>query len=97
MILWLEIEATMAFEFDYQPSDKFNIGLMLSSESMKYKVTNEEIYNGYILRTDLNYQFNRDFSLKLVTEYNDFNEFFIYSITFKMEPKSFDNFLFRRK
>ena len=78
--------SSMAFEFDYQPSDKFNIGLMLSSESMKYKVTNEEIYNGYILRTDSNYQFNRDLSLKLVLEYNDFSNHLFIQTLLKWNP-----------
>jgi hypothetical protein len=72
---------SMILSLNYQPSDKFNTQLMLSSESMKYKGTSDEIYSGYIFRTDLNYQFNKDFSLKLVSEYNDFsNSLFIQSL-----------------
>ena len=78
--------STMTLEFNYQPINKFNIGLMLSTESMKYKVTNEEIYKGHIFRTDSNYQFNRDFSLKLVTEYNDFSESLFIQSLLKWNP-----------
>lgn len=35
-----------------------------------------EIFSGYILRTRINYQFTREFFLRLITQYNDFNRGF---------------------
>ncbi len=78
--------ASFLFSLNYQPTDKFNTGIMISSESMNYKVTNDEIYNGYILRTDSNYQFNRDLSLKLVLEYNDFSNHLFFQTLLKWNP-----------
>lgn len=78
--------ASFLFSLNYQPSNKFNTGIMISSESMNYKVTNDEIYNGYILRTNSNYQFNRDLSLKLVLEYNDFSNHLFFQTLLKWNP-----------
>jgi hypothetical protein len=36
--------------------------------------TGEELYSGYIARTRVNYQFNRELQMRMVVQYNDFAE-----------------------
>lgn len=40
------------------------------------RMDGEEVYSGYIARTRLSFQYNRELNLRLVAQYNDFNERF---------------------
>ena len=62
--------------FDYTKSDELNSG--------------QEIFEGYIARTRLNYQFTRELSLRLVVQYDDFYETWDIDplITFRLSPFS---------
>jgi len=47
-----------------------------------------EIYSGYILRTRLNYQFTRELFLRLVVQYDDFDDYLTVEplVTYKVNP-----------
>ena len=42
-------------------------------EELKNPATDEKIYAGYILRTQLNYQFTREWFLRLIVQYDNFD------------------------
>lgn len=44
-----------------------------SYEELNNPETDEKIYSGYILRTQLNYQFTREWFLRLIVQYDNFN------------------------
>ncbi|NND72904.1 MAG: hypothetical protein HKN43_15105, partial [Rhodothermales bacterium] len=50
--------------------------------------TNEEFFSGYIVRSRLNYQFNRRLFLRIVNQYNNFSDRFEVDplLTYKINP-----------
>ena len=49
-------------------------------------IDNKSIYDGYISRLSFRYQFNNDLSIRLVSEYNNFNDTFLFQPLLKWNP-----------
>ena len=70
----------------FQLSDKFTISPILRYSELRSKVDRSLYYKGYISRINFNYQFNRDFSIRLITEYDDFDKTFFSQPLIKWNP-----------
>ena len=76
----------------FQLSDKFTISPILRYSELRSKVDRSLYYKGYISRINFNYQFNRDFSIRLITEYDDFDKTFFSQPLIKWNPNPFTLF-----
>jgi len=76
--------------FDLHPTDRLLVESSVDYVTSHDPVTNEEFFSGYIARSRLGYQFSREFSLRLVCEYNDFSEQWSIDplITYRINPFS---------
>lgn len=59
---------------ELKPIDRVIIEPNVNFAKSTHVDTGEELYEGYITRTRIRYQFNRELSLRLVVQYNDFSE-----------------------
>ncbi len=55
-----------------KPMTRLVIEPIFMYSALSRKDTGEEVFDGYILRTRVNYQFNRELFLRLVVQYDDF-------------------------
>tara|TARA_B100000686_G_C16805908_1_gene990396 strand:+ start:13999 stop:16158 length:2160 start_codon:yes stop_codon:yes gene_type:complete len=76
----------------FQLSDKFRISPILRYNELRNKVDGSLYYKGYITRINLNYQFNRDFSVRLIAEYDDFDKTIFSQPLIKWNPNPFTLF-----
>ena len=76
----------------FQLSDKFRISPILRYSELRSKIDNSLYYKGYITRINFNYQFNREFSVRLITEYDDFDKTFFSQPLIKWNPNPFTLF-----
>jgi hypothetical protein len=59
---------------DIKPFDRLLIEPNLSYARSTHEITGEELYDGYITRTRFRYQANKELSVRLVVQYNDFRQ-----------------------
>ncbi|UCE66463.1 MAG: carbohydrate binding family 9 domain-containing protein [Candidatus Zixiibacteriota bacterium] len=74
---WLNtkgIETEIYADVNLKPTDRLIIEPNLSYSRSTDANTGEELYSGYITRTRIQYQANRELSLRFVIQYNDFNQ-----------------------
>jgi len=76
----------------FEPSPKISIGQSLRYSQMRSKVDNSFYYKGYIARLSINYQFNNDFSFRLIGEYNEFDDNLFLQPLLKWNPNPFTLF-----
>lgn len=84
----------MGKNFDFEvwgtlkPSSRLVIQPVFTYASLNDIDSDTEFFSGYILRTRFNYQFNRQFFLRVVTQYNDFNDRYEIDplLTYKINP-----------
>ena len=85
-----------SFEFgtfnNFQLNSKIQISQSLRYEQLRSKEDNSLFFKGYIGRINMNYQFNKDLSFRLIGEYNDFDKAFFYQPLFKWNPNPFTIF-----
>ena len=85
-----------SFEFgtfnNFQLNSKIQISQSLRYEQLSSKEDNSLFFKGYIGRINMNYQFNKDLSFRLIGEYNDFDKAFFYQPLFKWNPNPFTIF-----
>ncbi len=67
-------ETSVAAYLTIKPADRIVIEPNLRYAKSTDAATGDELYSGYIARTRVRYQFNRELSLRLVVQYNDFGE-----------------------
>jgi hypothetical protein len=60
----------------FQLNNKFNLKPSIQFARLKKLNENADYFNGSISRLTIRYQFDNSFSLRLVSEYNDFTERF---------------------
>jgi len=65
-------ETSAELSLNLKPMDRIIIEPDLSFYKSKDAETGEELYDGYIMRTRLRYQANKELSLRLVVQYDDF-------------------------
>jgi hypothetical protein len=76
----------------FQLSDKFRISPIIRYSELRNKIDKTLYYKGYITRINFNYQFNRDFSFRLIIEYDDFDKTFFSQPLIKWNPNPFTLF-----
>jgi hypothetical protein len=59
---------------EIKPTDRFRIEPDLNFSHLSNKATGETVFDGYILRGRLNYLFSKRLALRLVTQYNEFDD-----------------------
>ncbi|MEE9554899.1 MAG: DUF5916 domain-containing protein [candidate division Zixibacteria bacterium] len=76
--IWVDIKAT----------SRLKIEQVYRFSSLKRQDNDVELFKGYIYRTRINYQFNREIFLRLVLQYNDFDENFDIDplLSYKLNP-----------
>jgi len=73
-------ELAMSAEFELKPLDRLVIEPALSYLKSQDASTNEELFKQFIWRTRFQFQANRQLSIRLVTQYND------YSMNWDIDP-----------
>ena len=77
---------------NFQLSPKLRISPSLRYSQLAKVDSDELFYEGYIFRTNINYQFNRDVSLRLIAEKNDFDKTWFLQPLLKYNPNPFTIF-----
>jgi hypothetical protein len=77
---------------DFQISPKLRISPSLRYARLQNLNTDLEYYQGYILRTNLNFQFNSEISLRVVNEMNNFSDTMFFQTLLKYNPNPFTIF-----
>jgi len=67
-------ETSFYLSFDLKPFDRLIIQPNVNFSKSTHIDTGEELFKGYITRTRVHYQANRELSVRLVIQYNDFSE-----------------------
>lgn len=70
----------------FQFSKKFSLTPSLRYSQLKHLDSDQFYFKGYIARLNLRYQFNNFFSVRLVSEYNDFTERFFVQPLIQWNP-----------
>ncbi len=68
------ISRSLFLSLDLKPMDRLIIGTSYNSFNLRHPDDNSSIYKGYVLRNRVNLQITRNLHLRLVTQYNDFNQ-----------------------
>jgi hypothetical protein len=73
---------------DLHPIDRILLENTYNYIQSRAEITDEMLYKGFIARSRLNVQFSREFSLRFVTQYNDFGETWEVDplITYRLNP-----------
>ncbi|MBI4720670.1 MAG: carbohydrate binding family 9 domain-containing protein [Chitinivibrionia bacterium] len=73
-----------------KPAQRLVIEPIFMYSELSRKDTGEEVFNGYILRTRVNYQFNRELFLRFVVQYDDFSGDLAFEplLTYQINPFS---------
>lgn len=75
-----------------QWSPKLSSRLSLRFSELKHKIEDRSYYAGYLGRTQFNYQFNNTLSLRLIGEYNQFNDSYFVQPLLQWNPTPFTIF-----
>ena len=70
----------------YKVGNNINLNSSINYSRLENLDNKKAIYDGYISRLSLRYQFNNDLSLRLVSEYNKFNDTFLFQPLLKWNP-----------
>lgn len=77
---------------DFQISPKLRISPSLRYARLQNLNTDVDYYQGYILRTNINFQFNSEISLRVVNEMNNFSDTMFFQTLLKYNPNPFTIF-----
>jgi hypothetical protein len=82
--LYLEVWGT------FKPTTRFVISPSLLYSYLEHPDTDEILFSGYILRSRINYQFTRELFLRLIVQYNNFEDDISIEplLTYKLNPFS---------
>ena len=69
-------ESSVFFSMNYKVGNNLNINPSLRFSKLKKINKPGVFYDGYIARLSSRYQFNNDLSLRIISEYDDFNDKF---------------------
>ena len=79
-------ENSIFFRANYKLGENINLTSSLNYARLKDLNETKSFYDGYISRFTFRYQFNNDLSIRLVSEYNKFNDTFLVQPLFKWNP-----------
>ena len=74
------------FSSELTITDNFRVKPSINYSSIKKLTSNEYFFKGFITRLDLRYQFNNEFDLRFISEYNDFSEQFFFQPLISWRP-----------
>lgn len=77
---------------DFQISPKLRISPSLRYARLQHLNSDIDYYQGYILRTNLNFQFNSEISLRVINEINNFSDTLFVQTLLKYNPNPFTIF-----
>lgn len=77
---------------NFQISDKFRLTPSLRYSEMARLDKNSKFYKGYIVRMNMNYQFNQNLSFRLVGEINTFDNDYLIQPLLQWNPTPFTIF-----
>lgn len=77
---------------NFQLSPKLRVSPSIRYSKLSKSDSAELFYEGYIFRGNINFQFNRDISLRLVTEKNDFGKTWFVQTLLQYNPNPFTIF-----
>lgn len=77
---------------NFQITPKLGVSPSLRYSQLKNKSDQSLYFKGFIARTNVNFQFNANFSLRLIGEFNDFNNSFFIQPLLKWNPNPFTIF-----
>ena len=83
-----------SFNSSFQLTDQFRLQYRYRKNQLTSKVTNEDYFSGYITSLRGTYQFDKNSFLKLVHEYNNFNDDSYTQALFQWQPDSATIFYF---
>lgn len=76
----------------FQASDKLNLGFSYNYQKMTTMNQSEEYFSGYTSVGRINYQFNESLGIKVLGQYNDFSNSFIFQPLLTYQPSPFTIF-----
>ena len=79
-------EKSIFLSLAYKLGNNINLSSSINYSRLDNLENNKSIYDGYISRLSFRYQFNNDLSLRLVSEYNKFNDTFLLQPLLKWNP-----------
>ena len=79
-------EKSIFFSLAYKLGNNINLSSSINYSRLENLENNKAIYDGYISRLSFSYQFNNDLSLRLVSEFNKFNDTFLFQPLLKWNP-----------
>ena len=79
-------EKSLFFNLAYRLGNNINLSSSINYSRLENLDSNKAIYDGYISRLSFRYQFNNDLSIRLVSEYNNFNDTFLFQPLLKWNP-----------
>jgi len=79
-------EKSIFLSLAYKLGNNINLSSSFNYSRLDNLEHNKSIYDGYISRLSFRYQFNNDLSLRLVSEYNKFNDTFLLQPLLKWNP-----------
>ena len=77
---------------NFQITPKLRISPSLRYSQLKNKENGSLYFSGFIARSTINYQFNPNFSFRLIGEFNDFDKIFFLQPLLKWNPNPFTIF-----
>ena len=77
---------------NFQLTPKLRISPSLRYSQLKNKEDGSLYFSGFIARSTINYQFNPNFSFRLIGEFNDFDKVFFLQPLLKWNPNPFTIF-----
>ena len=79
-------ENSIFFSANYKLGENINLMSSINYARLRDLKDTKSFYDGYISRFTFRYQFNNDLSIRLVSEYNKFNDTFLVQPLFKWNP-----------
>ena len=79
-------ENSIFFRANYKLGENINLMSSINYARLRDLKETKSFYDGYISRFTFRYQFNNDVSIRLVSEYNKFNDTFLVQPLFKWNP-----------
>ena len=79
-------EENIYLSISYKVGNNISLSSSINYSKLEDLETYESFYDGYISRLSFRYQFNNDLSLRLVSEYNEFNDTFLFQPLLKWNP-----------
>ena len=79
-------ENSIFFRANYKLGENINLMSSINYARLRDLEDTKSFYDGYISRFTFRYQFNNDLSIRLVSEYNKFNDTFLVQPLFKWNP-----------